>query len=206
MFSKKIFCSKLLANRLKIWYTYGEKSKGAVFMKKSPVKTVFKSIFLTLGILAVLYSLINPLIYHFGSTSYASCDKVDFIPIEGSELYTCRAEYHYFVSGEKFSGSISYTTPFDETVEYDRHTVKYFPLLPSFGIIDLGYEIPRENYIFFCAGAVFLLIGLFIKTKKKVKKIKEDAVPEKAFKCPACQREIDSDSIYCNYCGRKIIM
>lgn len=173
-------------------------------MEKSPVKTVFKSIFLTLGILAVLYSLINPLIYHCGSTAYASCDKVDFTPIENSELYTCRAEYHYFVSGEKYSGSISYTTPFDETLEYDRHTVKYFPLAPSFGIIDLGYEIPKINYIFFGDGIVFLIVGLFINTKKKVKKIKAEA-PEKEFRCPACQREIDSDSIYCSYCGRKIL-
>ena len=89
-------------------------------------------------------------------------------------------------------------------MDYDTHMVRYIPFVPSYGIIDLGYEIPLANYIFLGGGVLFIIIGILIRQKKAEKKA---PLPEKkAFICPACKKEIDSDSIYCSHCGRKIIM
>ena len=62
----------------------------------------------------------------------------------------------------------------------------------------------HANYIFLGGGVLFIIIGILIRQKKAEKKA---PLPEKkAFICPACKKEIDSDSIYCSHCGRKIIM
>lgn len=191
----------MLAKICILWYTF---KKGVLFMKKSPVKTVFKSIFLTLGILSFLYSFVNPIVYHFGAKTEAIADSIDYTPSDGG-LCDYSVSFHYFVSGVQYDGSVNFTSPFDETMDYDIHTVRYIPFIPSYGIIDLGYEIPVSNYIFFGCGIIFIIAGILIRQKKAEKK---SPVPEekKAFICPACKKEIDSDSIYCSHCGRKIIL
>lgn len=172
-------------------------------MIKSPVKTVLKSIFLTLGILSCIYSFINPLVYHFGAQTEAITDSIDYVPSDGG-LCDYSVSFHYFVSGSQYDGAVSFTSLFDETIDYDLHTVRYIPFIPSYGIIDLGYEIPAVNYAFAGGGILFIIIGILIRQRKNEKK---SSLPEeKTFLCPACKKEIDSDSIYCSHCGRKIIV
>lgn len=172
-------------------------------MKKSPVKTVFKSIFLTLGILSVLYSFLNPAVYYLGARTEAVTDSIDYTPTD-NDLCDYSVDFHYFVAGVQYDGSVNFTSPFDEMMDYDTHMVRYIPFVPSYGIIDLGYEIPLANYIFLGGGVLFIIIGILIRQKKAEKKA---PLPEKKeFICPACKKEIDSDSIYCSHCGRKIIM
>lgn len=173
-------------------------------MKKSPVKTVFKSIFLTLGILSVLYGFLNPAVYHFGAKTEAVTDSIDYSPID-DKLCDYSVKFHYFVAGTQYDGVVNFTSPFDETMDYDTHHVRYIPFIPSYGIIDLGYELPLLNYCFVGGGMLLIIIGILIRQRKSEKK---PVLPEekKAFLCPACKKEIDSDSIYCSHCGRKIIM
>lgn len=172
-------------------------------MKKSPVKVFFKSIFLTMGILFFLYGILNPTVYFFGKSADAVCDSADFTEKDGISLYDCHITFHYFAKGAQYDGEYSFTSAYDETIADGMHTVKYIPFIPSYGIIDLGYFIPLANYISAGVGFVFIISGIFLKASSKEKKAQP--VTEPSFICPACRKEIDSDSIYCNHCGRKII-
>ncbi len=172
-------------------------------MKKNPVKTFLKSAFLTLGILSLLYSLLNPAVYLFGKSTEAVFDNVDFNPRSGGTLYDCNVTFHYFASGARYDGVYSFPSPYDESFSYDTHTVRYISFIPSYGIIDLGYKIPVASYALCGLGIVFIVAGIVIRPTKKAASTPE--VAPKSFICPACRKEIDSDSIYCNHCGRKII-
>lgn len=172
-------------------------------MKKNPVKTFFKSACLTLGILCLLYSLLNPAVYLFGKSTEAVFDNVDFNPRSEGALYDCEVTFHYFASGARYDGFYSFPSPYDESFSYDTHTVRYIPFIPSYGIIDLGYKIPVASYALCGLGIVFIVVGIVIRPTKKAAPSAEPA--PKSFICPACRKEIDSDSIYCNHCGRKII-
>lgn len=70
-------------------------------MKKSPVKTVFKSIFLTLGILSVLYSFLNPAVYYLGARTEAVTDSIDYTPTD-NDLCDYSVDFHYFVAGVQY--------------------------------------------------------------------------------------------------------
>lgn len=172
-------------------------------MNKNPVKTFLRSAFLTLGILSLLYSLVNPAVYLFGKSTEAVFDSVDFKSRSEGALYDCSVTFHYFASGARYDGTHSFASPYDESFSYDTHIVRYIPFIPSYGIIDLGYKIPVTSYALCCLGIVFIVAGVVIRPTKKVAPSPEPA--PKSFICPACRKEIDSDSIYCNHCGRKII-
>lgn len=171
-------------------------------MKKSPVKTLIKSIFITLGILCFLYGLLNPLVYYFGTETAAVCDNIDYAPSASDEIYDFDVDYHFFVSGTQYNGNAQFSAPYSE--EFFGHTsVKYMPFLPFFNVIDMAYQIPLANFIVCGSGILLLIIGILIKSRKK--EISAPSDSEKTFTCPICRGEIDSDSIYCSHCGRKLV-
>lgn len=173
-------------------------------MKKSHIKIFLKSIFITLGALCFVYGLLNPLVYTLGRNADAVCDSIDYKPSDTSDtLYDYTVSYHYFVSGNQYGGTACFTAPYEEEFFRSHYTVKYMPLFHFYGIIDFNYKIPIVNCAIGAGGLALLIIGIFIRTRKK-----ERAVPlpaEKLFLCPICRREIDYDSIYCSHCGRKIV-
>ncbi len=180
--------------------------KGSVFLKKSAVKTFLKSALLTLGVLLFLYSLLNPLTYYLGASTTASADNIDIVQT-GDNLYQYNIDYHYFVSGIQYSDNYSFESSFDEKVEYDLHYIKYIPLFPSLSVMDLNYSIPLLSYIFFFSGLFLSILSLFIKTEIKEKPLPLKKSPEeKVYFCPMCKKPIDSDSIFCSHCGRKLIL
>lgn len=183
-----------------------QNTKGSVFLKKSAVKTFLKSALLTLGVLLFLYSLLNPLTYYLGVSTTASADNIDIVQI-GDNLYQYNIDYHYFVSGIQYSDDHSFESSFDEKIEYDLHNVKYIPLFPSLSVMDLHYTTPLLNYIFFFSGLFLLILSLFIKTEIKEKASSFKKLPEeKVYLCPVCKNPVDSDSIFCSHCGRKLIL
>lgn len=174
-------------------------------MNKSIGKTITKAAAITLGALLLLAGLINPLTHYAGLENPAICDTVTFNE-RSDGLYDINISYHYFVSGREYQGSLKTTGEYDETISLSTHYVRYLPFLPSLGILDSFYKLPLESILSASFGFVFLVLGLFIKTARKESKTKAKETPiKKAFVCPACLKEVDSDSIFCNYCGRKIL-
>ncbi len=174
-------------------------------MNKSVTKTIFKTAIITLAILLILAGAFNPLTYYLGKENTATCDSVSFSE-RTDGLYDIDIRYHYFASGREYSGSAKLTGEYDESIALKMHYVKYLPFLPSLEILEGTSPFPQNSIVFCASGLILLVLGIFIKTtKRKPKKDKKETLVKKAFVCPACQKEIDSDSIYCNYCGRKIL-
>lgn len=175
-------------------------------MKKSKIRTVIKIALLTFGLLSLAAGLINPLTYYFGTETTASFDNISFNNIE-DDLYLIEAQYHYFANAEEYNGKASFEGAKDESLALTLHPLKYFPFIPSYGVLVTGYFIPKNSIIFSLAGFFTFILGLFVRTTKKEKlseSEKADAISP-VYLCPACECEIDKDSIFCNYCGRKII-
>ena len=180
--------------------------EDVITLQKSKIKTVIKSALITFGILALVAGLLNPLTYYFGKEATAACDSVDFLPSEDGN-YTANIAYHYFISGNEYSGEASFTTPFDETLSSSVQYVRYIPFFPAFGILLKGPAFPLESIIISSSGFIILMVGIFFPTAKKVS-VKESVKEEPStpiYICPACEREIDKDSIFCNYCGHKLL-
>lgn len=176
-------------------------------MKRSVFKTIMKSAIVTLALLIILAASLSPICYYFGWETSAKVDT----SIVSSEngLYTEDLTYHYFAYGKEYDGHavIKNQTeyPLDPNVN-----IKYLPVISFISLPVENYEIPVLSYYGFAIGALILISGLLISTKKKTKKevVDKKEVAEEinpVFTCPYCHKEIDNDSIFCNHCGRKIV-
>ncbi|MBQ2942393.1 MAG: zinc ribbon domain-containing protein [Clostridia bacterium] len=171
-------------------------------MKRSFLKTMIKTAVITAGLLLLIAGSVNPAVFFLGHETTAS---VDYILTEESDgNYSTNVDYHYYTSsGKEFSGNATLAGKQDEGFPSKLHPVKYLPLIPSCSVFLTGYTLPFRSILFIASGLFFVITGIFIKTYKK-----EKATPvqgEIEFICPACECEIDKDSIFCNYCGQKII-
>ncbi len=174
-------------------------------MNKSISKIIVKAMLITLGVLLLFSGIFAPLTYYIGSEATATADNVSFTEREDG-LYDINIRYHYFVSGREYERAVTMVGEYDETISLTMHSVKYLPFLPMLGILTLAFSFPLKSIVIASFGIIFLLLGLLLKTTKKAPKQKAKETPvKKAFVCPACLKEVDSDSIYCNYCGRKIL-
>ncbi len=173
-------------------------------MKRSFLKTMLKTALITFGLLLLIAGLLNPATFLFGLETTAVCDNVAFTP-SGNETYLTEIDYHYYTStGSEYSGSASFKGPDDPTISMTLHPVKYLPFLPFVSAFLTNYSIPLLSIIFIASGIILVASGIFIKTFKKEV---PTSIPVKVgYICPACECEIDKDSIFCNYCGQKIIM
>ena len=174
-------------------------------MKKSFVKTTIKAFILTFGILVLLLGMLSPVTYFLGRETTASCDNATYTPSDNG-LYLTELDYRYYNStGKVFKGCASFEGPLDESVSLVLHTVKYLPFLPFYSVLLTNYTLPVLSIVFMAAGLILIIAGLFIKTAKKEPKVKTVLPETPIYLCPACECEIEKDSIFCNYCGRKII-
>lgn len=153
--------------------------------------------------LLLIFGLLNPLTYYLGNETTASCDNVTFTPKDNG-TYMAQIDYHYYnSSGKEFSGHASFESPKDDTIAMVLHPVKYLPFIPFCSVFVTGYTFPLQSIIFIASGVIFIILGLFIRTHKKEVATVPAEIP--LYLCPACECEIDKDSIFCNYCGRKLI-
>lgn len=180
-------------------------------MNKCAGKIIVKSALITLGLLCLAYGLFQPFIYRFGRIASAVCDEVSAVQNTGNS-YTYRVSYHYFIDGISYDGALTFTGDFDETLaEKSSYPVRYSPLLPSRGILDLHYQVPKESWFFSALGLIAFVLGLLLRSKPKKAKFKSSSgkkgasKKEGGFVCSACGETVDSDSIYCNQCGRKLL-
>lgn len=174
-------------------------------MKKSLAKTVIKTAIITFGILSLLAGTINPLTYFIGTETTASCDSVVFTPLDNGN-YSIDIDYHYYAnSGTRYDSSTVLEGELDESISLKLHDVKYLFFLPGNPVFITGYTIPFQSIIYALSGLIAIIAGLFIKPAKKRPVLPELSIPLPSFICPACGRDIDKDSIFCNYCGRKLI-
>lgn len=177
-----------------------------ITLEKSFVKTTFKAFLLTFGILILLFGLLNPITYFLGTETTASCDNATYTPLSNG-TYLTELEYRYYNStGKVFHGRTSFEGELDESVSLILHPVKYLPVLPFCSVFLTNYTLPLLSIVFMAAGLVLIIAGLFIKTAKKEPKVKTVLPDAPIYLCPACECEIEKDSIFCNYCGRKIIV
>lgn len=173
-------------------------------MKKSKIKILIKAALITFGLLCMLAGTINPITYYFGTETTSVIDDSSYEKT-ADDLYSFTADYHYFAKAKEYSGTFSIKGPLDESLPYDMHPVKYLPFYPGYGVVTTEYSLPLKSIILFSAGLVSFIAGLFIKTQKSGKITKKDSTSLPLYLCPACECEIDKDSIFCNYCGRKIL-
>ncbi len=181
-------------------------------MNKHTGKIIVKWALITLGFLCLVYGLFQPLVHRFGRTATAVCDDVNAVQNTGNS-YTYSVRYHYFIDGISYNGSLAFTGDFDETLaKKSSYPVRYFPLLPSHGLIDLHYRVSKESRLFTALGLIAFVLGLLVRTNKSKKskanpssEKKEELKNPSQFFCPACGKAIDPDSIFCNHCGRKLL-
>ena len=178
--------------------------EGYDILKKSGLKTFIKATLITFGLLSLLCGLINPLTCYFGSETTYVIDNTTNEQIS-DDLYLTKADYHYFAGGKEYSGTFSVKGAYDELLPFSLNTLRYLPFYPEYGVVTTGYFIPIKSIILFSAGLVAFVAGLIIKNKKTIKAKKEVSPLTPLYLCPACECEIDKDSIFCNYCGRKIL-